>query len=247
MRARAASVTGRLLLFAGGFAIGAWILTSYGGNDFAHYWLSSRLLLDGRVPYGVPLGPPGRAAGLTLDLGVRYATSTPAFLVLFEPLAALPPRTAYLLWALVQLASLAAVLVLSLRLVEDRVPRWGLRLLAGLTVVGFSVWDHFFFSQTQLLLMALVLAALHLSTRGRHGAAVLLVTAAGLLKLYPLALLPWFVGRAWRERAGWGALLPWGSWPGRSSCRRPRSGVRSSRRGFPTWRPSSTARWSTYR
>lgn len=204
---RAASAAATLPLLAAGLAVGAWIALSYGHNDFAHYYLSSRLLIEGRMPYGVRLDHLPWARGLTLNAGVVYGTDTPVFLALFAPLALLPPQAAYLLWSFLQLASLAVALVLSLRLVEGRLPPWAVRLLAAALVGGFAVADHFLFSQTQLLLLALVLAAYHLSVRGRHGWALALVTVAGLLKLYPLALLPWFAVRASR-RDGWKPFVP---------------------------------------
>jgi hypothetical protein len=63
---------------------------------------------------------------------------------------------------------------------------------------------HFTESQTQLLIGALLLAALALLLNGRPVPACLIVVAAGLLKLFPFVLLPWFVwrgGRTWRQRA----------------------------------------------
>lgn len=205
--ATAARITAAILLAIGGIMIGGWIVVSYGHNDFAHYYLSSRLLASGGLPYGVRLDGLPWAHGLILDAGVHYGTDTPAFLALFAPLAVLPPVAAYYLWALLQLASLGAVIVLSLHLVEGQLPTWAVRTLAAAIVLAFSVWNHFLYSQTQLFLLALVLAAFHLSVRGRHAPALLVVTAAGLLKLYPFALLPWFAVRASRE-AGWRPLLP---------------------------------------
>lgn len=205
--AAAARIGILVLLAGGGIAIGGWILASYGHNDFAHYYLSSHLLTIGRLPYGVRLDRLPSEHGLTLGWGVVYGTDTPAFLLLFAPLALLPPEPAYYVWSLIQLVSLTVVLLLSLRLVEGRLPSWALRALAAAVVVAFSVWDHFLWSQTQLLLLALVLGAFHLSRRRRHGWALLLVTTAGLLKLYPFAVIPWFAVRAWRED-GWRPLLP---------------------------------------
>src|SRR5258706_404626 len=78
------------------------------------------------------------------------------------------------------------------------------RFLVCGAVASVPMLIHFTESQTQLLIGALLLAALALLLKGRPTTACLTVVAAGLLKLFPFVLLPWFVwrgGRAWRHRA----------------------------------------------
>jgi hypothetical protein len=78
------------------------------------------------------------------------------------------------------------------------------RFLVCGAVASVPMLIHFTESQTQLLIGALLLAALALLRKGRPIAACLTVVAAGLLKLFPFVLLPWFIwrgGRAWRQRA----------------------------------------------
>lgn len=58
-----------------------------------------------------------------------------------------------------------------------------------------AVYWHFYYSQIQLLLAAAVLGAYFLLRRGWSLSPAVLVLGAGLLKLYPLVLLPWFLWR----------------------------------------------------
>jgi hypothetical protein len=67
-------------------------------------------------------------------------------------------------------------------------------------VASTPVFWHFYFSQMQLLLAAVLLVAVERRQAGRDVLACLLVMVAGLLKMYPVVLLPWFV---WRGPGGW--------------------------------------------
>ncbi|HUJ70809.1 MAG TPA: glycosyltransferase 87 family protein, partial [Verrucomicrobiae bacterium] len=58
-----------------------------------------------------------------------------------------------------------------------------------------AVCYHFWFGQAQLLLAALVLGGFACAKRGYGATACALVIAAGVVKLFPLVLVPWFVWR----------------------------------------------------
>lgn len=168
-------------------------------NDFACYYAGSRLIVEGQNPYRTSMR----------DLYQRYnfaepdhpppVTDTPTFLWLFVPLAMLPARTAFWTWVAVQVASLGAVLYLTCRaLLPTLTPRG--RGLGCIAVLGSQwVYWHFYFSQLQLVLAVLVLGGYVVHRKGRHTAACLAVTTAGLLKLFPFVLLPWFI---WRSGGG---------------------------------------------
>lgn len=227
------TVAGGLLIALGAASLASTAARRYGANDFAHYYASSRLLLEGRDPYGVRLDRVPAGRGLRFDQDAAWTTDTPAFLELFEPLAALGPRRAYAAWTGVQAVSLAAVLLLAVGLALRTAPRaprsppeaapapdappgggglptppaWLLLPAVGLLLTSSAVRSSVYYAQLQLPLLALVLGGFALQERGRHGTALALVTAAGLVKLYPLALLPWFAARALRAR-GWSAFVP---------------------------------------
>jgi hypothetical protein len=154
--------------------------------DFSHYYVTSRLLLEGRPVYGTPLAPEYARYGFTVSDDIRVPTNPPPLVWLFAPLSLLPVRPAFWLWTLLQLASLTAVLAWTIGR-----GRW---LIWLLVLASPPVFYHLGTGQTQLLVAALLVGAYRL--RGRcDPAAVALVCAAGLLKLFPLALLPWFVAR----------------------------------------------------
>jgi hypothetical protein len=61
------------------------------------------------------------------------------------------------------------------------------------------IWGHFFHSQVGLLLAALVLAAFYLNRLGKYTHACLVIALAGLIKIFPFVLLPWFLLREKKE------------------------------------------------
>ena len=81
------------------------------------------------------------------------------------------------------------------KLLRSELSRRGWWLMVALTLISSPVLFHFYFSQVQFLLGAAIYGALLLASRGRALAACLLVTAIGMLKLFPFVLLPWFVLR----------------------------------------------------
>ncbi len=179
--------------------------------DFSHYYVTSRLWIENRPVYGTPLAPEYARFGFTGSDDIRVATNPPLLVWLVAPVTLLPVRPAFWVWTTLQLASLATVLALT---VGRR--QWLVWLLA---LASPPVFYHLCTGQTQLLVAALLVGAYRL--RGRNDdAAVVCVVVAGLLKLFPLALLPWFV---WRRplRLGLlaGSLLAvgvsvtgWGMW-----------------------------------
>lgn len=162
-------------------------------NDFAHYYVSSRLLLEGRDPYYAPFAYEYGRLGLEYDPRVFSATNPPPLVFLTQPLALLEPRPAFYIWTTVQGLALAVTLLLLWRILGNRTSMDGFLVLAGALVVAGATYRDFYFGQIQLLLGAIILGAYVLHVEGRPAIAWLLVTIACLLKLFPLVLLPWFV------------------------------------------------------
>jgi Glycosyltransferase family 87 len=102
----------------------------------------------------------------------------------------------------VQAASLVVILWLTRSLLRGRLSERGWRFVCALTLSSVPVYWHFGFSQVQLLLAALVLGAYCWLQAGKHSVACLAVAAAGLLKLFPFLLLPWFVWRGGADLRG---------------------------------------------
>jgi len=173
-------------------------------SDFSHYYLSCRMLLEGRSPYATPLVSMAKEYDLVLSPDSTTGTNPPVLQWLFAPFAMLNPRPAFWLWSLLQAAALGASLWLTRLLLEERLTMRAWRFLVCGAVASVPMLIHFTEAQTQLLIGALLLTALALLLKERPTAACLTVVVAGLLKLFPFVLLPWFVwrgGRSWRQRA----------------------------------------------
>jgi hypothetical protein len=190
-------------------------------NDFAHYYISSRLLLTGRDVYTTPLPPEYERWGFRYTHVIPSATNPPLLVDVFALFAALPPRAAFWAWALLEIVSLGCVLALTWRLTPTLVS--GLtasrlsapvrRLVCAGIIASAPVYWHFYFSQSQLLIAAVILIAYACLRSGRPVTACLAITTATWLKLYPVMLVPWFLWRASREwKTRWrcaGAALAW--------------------------------------
>ena len=173
-------------------------------SDFSHYYLTCRALLEGHSPYTTSLAPMAEKYGLVLSPDNTFGGISPGLQWLFAPFAILDPGSAFWLWSLLQALSLAVMLWCTRRLLAGRLSARAWRFLVCGAVASVPMLIHFTESQAQLLIGALLLLALVWQCAGRPVAACLAVVAAGLLKLFPFALLPWFVwrgGRTWRERA----------------------------------------------
>jgi hypothetical protein len=162
-------------------------------NDFAHYYVASRLFLERSNPYATPLEPAYAAAGFVFRSDVPTVTNPPGLLWLFAPFALLPPRVAFWVWVAVETASLAAILWMTRRLLSGRLTTRAWWFVMAATLSSSSVYWHFQYSQVQLLLAALVLAGYAWQRSGHQMVACLAVAVAGVIKLYPLVLLPWFI------------------------------------------------------
>jgi hypothetical protein len=161
--------------------------------DFNLYYVGSRTLLEGRNPYTTSQKPMSDALGFRFSEEYPIAGYPPSFLWLFAPLAALPPPAAFAIWVAVEIGCLVAILWLSRWLLGERLSARGWLFVVALAISSRTVSYNLYFSQVQLLLAALVLAAYAAQRAGRHGWACLAVSTAGILKFYPFLLLPWFV------------------------------------------------------
>jgi alpha-1,2-mannosyltransferase len=168
--------------------------------DFSVYVMGAHHLVDGRLyTTGLPFPP------------YLPFTYPPVAALAFGPLAVLPRSVAQLAWAGINVASLYAVLALSLRAVLPGTDRLRLALWA-LVLLGPSyfldpVRLSFYFGQINLVLCALVLVDLTTTVRvGRHTLPRgVLVGVAAAVKLVPLVFVPYlFVTR--QARAAWTAL-----------------------------------------
>jgi hypothetical protein len=169
-------------------------------RDFSNYYESAWALRHGIDPYATFLTPIGAQLGLETG-GLLHASETPPFLLCFEPLTRLQPRTAFWIWIALNFFALALAMYLLLAYRRDLSGRtaW---LLAGLLLMSAPVSLNFYWGQSQLIVLALMVSAMHAMERERDGAAGLLIAIAGLLRAYPLLLVGYFLFRQkWRALA----------------------------------------------
>jgi len=168
--------------------------------DFAVYVLGAHHLVDGHL----------YTASLAATPSLPF-TYPPVAALVFGPLVVFPHQAGQLVWAAVNIASLYAVLALSLRAVCPGIDRvrlglWSLVLL-GPSYLLDPIRLTFYFGQVNLVLCALLLC--DLTTRPRLGRWTLprgvLVGITAAVKLVPLVFVPYlFVTR--QVRAAWTAL-----------------------------------------
>jgi hypothetical protein len=183
------------------------------GNDFAHYYISSRILLTGADLYSTPLQPEYELWGFRYTHPIPTATNPPLLVAIFAPFALLPPVAAFWGWVMLEMLSLGSILMLTWRLLADRLSLPMRCLVCGAAIASAPVYWHFFFSQCQLLIAALILLAYWSLRNGRPTSACVAVTTTVWLKLFPAVLVPWFLWRSSREwKTRWkctGAVLAW--------------------------------------
>jgi Glycosyltransferase family 87 len=166
-------------------------------RDFSNYYESAWALRHGIDPYSTSLTPIGEQLSLETNWLV-HASETPPFLVCFEPLTWLRPKVAFWIWTAINFSALAIAMYLLLAHRPGLTGRTAL-LLAGLMLMSAPVNLNFYWGQSQLMILALMAAAMRAMERKRDGAAGLLIGAAALLRAYPLLLVGYFVfRRKWR-------------------------------------------------
>ena len=160
--------------------------------DFSHYYVSALAMRQGIDPYTTDLKP--LASSLRLDIAeMNHGTYPPTFILCFEPLTLLSPLSAYWLWIALNVGFFATVLYLLL----DGLPGdTELRLaLAGLAIFYTPITDNFFYAQTQILILLLLVLFVRWLRSGRHVLAGFVLAFAGLLKVFPLILIGYLVLR----------------------------------------------------
>ncbi|MGC2754928.1 glycosyltransferase family 87 protein [Candidatus Binatus sp.] len=166
-------------------------------RDFSNYYESAWAMRHGIDPYSTNLTPIGAQLGLETNWLV-HASETPPFLLCFEPLTRMRPRVAFWIWIAINFSALAIAMYLLL-VRRPGLPGRTALLLAGLMLMSAPVNLNFYWGQSQLIVLALMVAAMRAMERDRDGTAGLLIAAAALLRAYPLLLVGYFVIRRKRR------------------------------------------------
>lgn len=166
--------------------------------DFSHYYLSALAMRNGINPYTADLRPLGQRLGLE---GIARATDTPFFLLCFEPLTWWRPAPAYWIWLAFNAAALALAMALIVRAASPLDWRQ-LSSLCAIILLYPPLSNHIFYAQTQIVILLLVVVVMRALESGHDRAAGLALAVAGLLKVFPLAIVGYFVmRRRWRALA----------------------------------------------
>ncbi len=176
----------------GAVRIGRTVAEADSRNDFAHYYLSAKILLDGENPYTTPLAPRCEALGFEQDPRIPFGANPPLLIRTMATIAWAPPGVAYVVWLGVQTLCLVGLVLVLMRLTADVDAVWPLVGVAVL-VNSSAVMTHFYYSQVQLPVALAIAGAVLLRVKGRSASAMALATAAAAFKLYPAVLLPWFL------------------------------------------------------
>ncbi len=165
--------------------------------DFVSYYDSALAMRQGLDPYTSNLTAVGNRFGLETG-PLIHAVDTPLLLLLFQPLTLFTPATAFWIWTSFNLAVLAIGIYLLLirRPGLDMNTAW---LLGALILAFYPVGWNFFWAQTQVIVLVLMVSAMRAMEDGHDDAAGLFVALAGLLRAYPFLLLGYFALRQnWR-------------------------------------------------
>lgn len=196
----ASMLTGRtglfiVLLFGGlFFYLGCYRAVTLPAGDFASYYTSSRLVLDGTFKkadvydyYNFEKSTENYF-NRTLSSFLPLPPSTALMLI---PLAWLPPEPARVVFMLINVACLVLLIWMLRRLTRLSLPV----LVSVILLSGISLWSDVREGQVYLLLTVLIVAALVLERDGKRFAAGLLLGLALPVKYFTLLFVIYFLFR----------------------------------------------------
>jgi Glycosyltransferase family 87 len=177
-----------------------WIVTVMPVNaariDFSVYYLSATLTSRGDNPYVTDFQPLARKLGLEVGT-IRHATDPPSFLLCIAPLALLPERVAYYTWTAGNAVLFIVALAWMVR--ESSLGASGVLLVGALALLYPPVQFHFFMGQSKMPVLLLLVAMMRSMERGWNRTAGTCLAFAGLVRIFPLALILYLViQRRWR-------------------------------------------------
>ena len=172
-------------------------------EDFAVYYFSALEMRRGINPYTTDLTQTARASGFDIH-GIALSTDPPTFDLIFKALTYLPLHTAYCLWQAINLACMAAAILLLIG------PGSDLRTSTSLTIGALfflypSVASHFWFGQSKFPVLLLFVLMMRSMKRGHDAKAGSALALATLIHVFPIVLSGYLVlTRRWRV-LGWTA------------------------------------------
>jgi hypothetical protein len=160
-------------------------------EDFAIYYLQGEALRENVNPYMADFRI--LAARYRLNThGVTHGSDPPTFLIISRLLVGLPIHTAYWIWQAANLACLALALFLLFGPGSGLDPMWALT-LAGFAMLYPPVIVHFWFGQSKLPLVLLLVLMMRWMGNQREALAGFALALAALLRIFPLAMAGYLV------------------------------------------------------
>jgi hypothetical protein len=193
------------ILWAGVFAH-LWKLFETLGDrvyrwDFSLYYLTSYAQAHGLNPYTTDLTPLARGLHLSPGMPGGNFLDLPVMMIAMEPLTWLSVPAAYWTWFAINVVALALALFLLLRGHPAMRPRFLLAWLA-LAFLHPSVGMHFYYAQSQILVLLMLVLIMRWTEWDWRAAAGLMFGLASILRAYPQALACYFI-----VRRNWRALI----------------------------------------
>jgi len=152
--------------------------------DFHIYYQASKVWRDGGDPYG----------DLGLGESLTFLYPAPALLI-FWPLSFLELETAQKVWLLINLSLIFASVYLCLTLHRTKISLAPVMLFYAFVLQTFSVKYNLGMGQINVLVLFLVLSTCHLHSRQHTRLAGFFLGLAGVIKIWPLALLPFLLSK----------------------------------------------------
>ena len=164
-------------------------------NDFGHYYLSSRALVEHQDVYGIDLEDAFEKYRFTYNYRLPHPTNPPLLLWVFAPFALMPPLYAFWGWVFIQAVSSLAIIWMMKRVLAVYSSQLVWPFSCAAFLLSSALYYNFVYSQTQLFLFALILGAYLLHRQHKPVIALTVAVIAGMIKLYPLVFVPWFIWR----------------------------------------------------
>lgn len=196
----ASMLTGRTglfiaLLFGGLFAyLGCYRAVTSPAGDFASYYTSSRMVLDGtfkKVDVYDYYGFQKRAEDYFNRTLSSFIPLPPSTALMLMPLAWLPPEPARVVFMLINVACVVLLVWMLGRLTRLSLPL----LLSVVLLNGISLWSDVREGQVYLLLTLLIVSALVLEREGKRFAAGMLLGLALPVKYFTALFIVYFFTR----------------------------------------------------
>jgi hypothetical protein len=166
--------------------------------DFSVFYASAVAMRMGLNPYLIDLSRIGDPIGLEIR-PLIHTTSTPTFLLCFEPFGYLPETVAYWIWFAINAVALGVSIMLLLRDRTGGLSRSRKWVLGIAMLLYAPLGDHIAFAQVQVLILLMLVLVMRCLASRREIAAGLILALAIMLRAFPIVLAGYLLAtRRWR-------------------------------------------------